>query len=171
MPTLSYTGLDRLIYNAATVRTQGTRARSVLCVFVLVMLNLVAQPCAMALGGMEEHDCPRCPPSHNDEHANHAVRGHDMAGHDMVSHDMASRNMPCATDATNCSLAEELNFDGRVVKLELNDPPTDTPVAIHIAIASAVVQRPATTSGWYSTRSPPPIPSVPLNVFYSVYLK
>lgn len=149
-----------------TTRAHRSSARSVLGVFVVVLLNLVVQPCAMALGDMDDHDCPRCPPSHADEHANHAMRGHDMAGHDM-----ASSQMPCATDATNCSLAEELNYDGRVVKLELKDSPNDAPIAIHPAISNAIVQRPARTNGWHSTRSPPPTPSVPLNVSYCVYLK
>ncbi len=149
-----------------TTRTLRSRARGVLGVFVVVLLNLVVQPCAMALGDMDEHDCPRCPPSHTDEHANHAMRGHDMSGHGM-----ASKQMPCATDATNCSLAEELNYDGRVVKLEPKDSPNDAPIAVHPAISDAPAHRPARTTGWHNTRSPPPTPSVPLNVSYCVYLK
>ncbi|MBT8092494.1 MAG: hypothetical protein KJN77_05600 [Gammaproteobacteria bacterium] len=160
-----------MIRTAATTRTQISRARSALGVFVVVLLNLAVQPCAMALGNVEDHDCPRCPPSHNDEHSNHAMRGHEMAGHDMAGHDGTSGEMPCATDATNCSLAEELNYDGRAVKLEVEDSPNDLPIAIHPSISNAAVRRPARNTGRHSTRSPPHIPSVPLNVYYCVYLK
>jgi hypothetical protein len=135
-------------------------------VFVVIWLNFVIQPCAMALGNVEDHDCPRCPPSHTDERPDHAMPGHDMAGHDMPSSEM-----PCATGAADCSLADELNHDGRAVKLELKDSPNDLPIAIHPSIAQASARQPAEYAGWRSTRSPPPAPSVPLNVFYCVYLK
>ena len=159
-------GSNKLNSATGKARAQRSSARSVLGVFVVVLLNLVVQPCAMALGGMSDHDCPNCPPSHADEHAHHAMQGNDMAGHQM-----APSEMPCATDATNCSLAEELNYDGRTVKLEPKDSPSDSPIAIHPAVVNVLAQRPAETTGWYNSRSPPPTPSVPLNIRNCVYLK
>ncbi|MBT8101306.1 MAG: hypothetical protein KJO82_16235 [Gammaproteobacteria bacterium] len=143
-----------------------SRMRSGLGVFVVALLNLVLQPCAMALGNMEEHDCPRCPPSHEDEQSAHAMHG----GH-MAAEDSASGEMPCSIAATDCSLLDEFNYDGRTVKLELNDAPNDSPIAIGFPIDYESGRRPAEYLGWHSTRSPPPQLSVPLNVFYCVYLK
>ena len=160
------TGFSHLALATGTTRTAQSRARSVLGVFVVVLLNLVVQPCAMALGSAEEHDCPHCPPEHTSEHM-----GHEMRGHDMASHDKAQATKPCATDATNCSLAEELNYDGRTVKLELKDSPSDSPIAMYPAVANVLAQRPVATTGWHSSRSPPPTPSIPLNVLNCVYLK
>jgi hypothetical protein len=140
-------------------------------VFVLVCLNLVVQPCAMALGSVEDHDCPRCPPSHTGERSKHGMHGHEMGRHDMAGHDMAPSEMPCATGATDCSLADEFNYDGRAVKLELKDSPNDLPIAIHPQAALVRTMQPAKHVGWHRTRSPPPGPSAPLNVIYCVYLK
>lgn len=139
------------------------RTRSVLAAFV-VCLNLVIQPCAMALGEMDEHDCPRCPPSHGNEHSQHAMHGH----HTVVD-EAAPGDMPCATKASDCSLVDEINFDGRSVKLEPKDTPTDSPIAIQSASVFEPTLRPAQRT-CHGSRSPPP-PSVPLNVYYCVYLK
>lgn len=120
----------------------------------------------MALGSIEEHDCPRCPPSHEDERSDHAMHG----GH-MAAEESASGEMPCSNAATDCTLLDELNYDGRTVKLELNDAPNDAPIAIGPPIAFESHLEPVESLGWHSTRSPPPPASVPLNVYYCVYLK
>jgi hypothetical protein len=133
--------------------------------FVVAWLNLALQPCAMAFDGPAEPDCPRCPPSDSPE-----VAHHDMAGHDMAGHEMASGDMPCLTVAADCSLDDELNYDGRAVKLELKDLPNDLPIAIHPAIALAPSMRAAEYVGRHRTRSPPRGSSTPLNVLYCVYL-
>lgn len=132
--------------------------------FVVIWLNLVLQPCAMALGGESDHKCPRCPPKQ--EHNDHAMRHGQMPGHDM-----AHNEMPCATDATDCSLFDELNYDGRIAKLEVNDAPTDCPIAIDTWGVSDANLIPAQYRGWYSSRSPPRGKTPPLNVLYCVYLK
>ena len=147
-------------------RVRPTRMRSILGVFVVAWLNLVMQPCAMALGDTEEHDCPRCPPSHVDERTDHAMHG----GH-MAAEESASGDMPCSIAATDCSLFDELNYDGRTVKLELNDAPNDCPIAIGFPPTFESALKPIEYRGWHSTRSPPPPASVPLNVYYCVYLK
>ena len=147
-------------------RARPTRMRSILGVFVVAWLNLVMQPCAMALGDMEKRDCPGCPPAHQDERSGHAMHGGDKA-----AEESASGEMPCATAATDCNLLDQLNYDGRTVKLELNDAPNDSPIAIGPPLTFESALKPIEYRGWHSTRSPPPPASVPLNVFYCVYLK
>lgn len=140
--------------------------RSILGVFVVAWLNLVMQPCAMALGDMQERDCPGCPPAHQDERSGHAMQGGDKA-----VEESASGEMPCATAATDCNLLYQLNYDGRTVKIDLNDAPNDSPIAIAPPPTFESALKPIEYRGWHSTRSPPPPASVPLNVFYCVYLK
>jgi hypothetical protein len=158
-----------------TRRPHAARTRSVLAVFVVAWMNLVLQPCAMALGGVEQHDCPRCPDSASADHAAHEMAGHDMvghemAGHDMAGHDMAMGDMPCASAATDCSLADELNYDSRNTELKPKDSPQDLPIAVLPAIATVPALRPADYAGWHRTRSPPPGSSTPLNITYCVFL-
>ena len=147
-------------------RARPSRMRSILGVFVVAWLNLVLQPCAMALGNMAENDCPRCPPSHEEQKSDHAMHGGRMA-----AEDAASGGMPCSDAATDCTLLDELNYDGRLVKLELNDAPNDSPIAIAPPFVCEPNLRPAAYHGWHPSRSPPPPSSVPLNVYYCVYLK
>jgi hypothetical protein len=140
--------------------------RSILGVFIVAWLNFVLQPCAMAIGNMEEHDCPRCPPSHEEMRADHAMHGRHLAAEETAPHEM-----PCANTATDCSLLDELNYDGRIVKLELDNAPVDTPIAVAPALISEPHLQHADCHSWHPARSPPPRSSVPLNVYYCVYLK
>ena len=158
--------IDGLTFAADKRQTRRTRMRGVLSVFVVAWLNLVMQPCAMALGSMEDHDCPHCPPSHEEGRSGHAGHGSHPTGNES-----ASGEMPCAVAATDCSLVDDFNYDGRTVKLELNDPPNDAQVAIGPSAVFGAEPRPAEDLVRHSTRSPPPPASVPLNVFYCVYLK
>lgn len=147
-------------------QTCRTRTRGVLGMLVIAWLNIAIQPCAMALGSIEDHDCPHCPPSHADEPSEHAVHGQHMA-----ARDSASSAMPCATQATDCGLPDELNFDGRAIKLELKDAPGDVSVAVLPAYGYQPARRPARYHHWHGSRSPPIASSVPLNIYYCVYLK
>lgn len=140
--------------------------RGILSVFVVAWLNLAMQPCAMALGDRDEHDCARCPPAHDAGQSDHAMHGSHMA-----AEEAAAVEMPCAIAATDCSLLDELNHDGRVVKLDVNNPADYALVGIAPPIDPELDLRPAENLGWHSGRSPPPSSSVPLNVYYCVYLK
>jgi hypothetical protein len=88
----------------------------------------------------------------------------------MAGHEMSSNNMPCDIEASDCSLADELNYDGRAAKLELKHSPGDSPLAILPIVSTDAVPRHESIAGWHSTRSPPPAPTVPLNIFYCIYL-
>lgn len=89
----------------------------------------------------------------------------------MPGNDTAKTEMPCSTGAADCSLADQLNYDGRSFKLEVKNAPNDLPLAVLPAVVFNPATRPAEYVDWHRTRSPPPGPSVPLNVFYCVYLK
>lgn len=127
-------------------------------------LNLVMQPCAMAFGST--NDCPRCPPSHHDEQTIQVVFGAPMA-----AGGSSSGEMPCSNAATNCTLLDELNYDGRTAKLDPSDLPDNTPDAIGPPRSLKWDREPAEYLGWHSTRGPPPRSGVPLNIDYCVYLK
>lgn len=131
-------------------------SRRVLGIFVVVWLNLALQPCAMALGGEMDHDCPHCPPSHEQQHD---------------GHDTASNDMQCATDAAAYSVLDEFNYDGRLATLKLKDTSNDLPVAI-VSVAELVPNvQPTRVAIPCPTRRPPPGSRTPLNVLYCVYLK
>lgn len=140
--------------------------RSILAGFIVAWLNLALQPCAMALGNLEDHDCPRCPPAHEDEQIDHAMHGRHMGAEDSVSVEM-----PCSIAAADCTILDEFNYDGRTVKLGLNDAPNDSPIAIVSPIFLESNLRLAEHISWHPSRSPPRPVSVPLNVYYCVYLK
>jgi hypothetical protein len=149
------------VNSLATFKQRQTPwARSVLGLFVVVWLNLALQPCAMAMGGDDDHDCPHCPPGHTQEHD-----GHDMASIEAVGHDM-----PCATVAADCSVLDDYNYDGRAVQLKVKDAPSDLPVALlpseqflADAQSNLVAYAPPNINH-------PPGPSLPLNILYCVYL-
>lgn len=135
-------------------------ARRALGMFVVVWLNLALQPCAMAMGGDDDHDCPHCPPSHTQRH-----EGHEMSSDTMPDHDM-----PCATGAADCTAFGAVNVDARSGDLKLRDAPIDqldviVPFAVSIADAgpsrTAVIEPP-----WPH----PPDSTPPLTVLYCVYL-
>jgi len=128
--------------------------------FAVVCLNLVLQPCAMAMDSIADHDCPHCPPS--------LEMGHE--GHGGGHGGMASTKMPCATSATDCSVVDDLNYDGRSTKLEPKDSPNELPLAIHPAIATVPSLRSTESFDRHRNRSPPPGNSTPLNILYCVYL-
>jgi len=140
--------------------------RSILAGFVVAWLNLALQPCAMALGTLEGPDCPRCPPAHEDEQIDHAMHGSHTG-----AEESASVEMPCSIAAADCTLLDEFSYDGRTVKLELNDAPHDSPVATVSPIYPQSNLPLAEHVSWHPSRSPPRPASVPLNVYYCVYLK
>lgn len=144
-------------------RRWNPKARQAFGVLAVLWLNLLFQPCAMALGADPHQDCPDCPPAHSQHD------GHEMAPADMA--DMADSGMPCAGSAADCGVVDELNYDGRNTQLKVKDAPLDSPLmvsafanpAAHIKPARHAYQRPA--------QRPPPGPSQTLNKLYCVYLK
>lgn len=145
----------------ATPRQRQTPwARRTLGMFVLVWLNLALQPCAMAMGGDDDHDCPHCPVSHTQRHD-----GHEMSSDAMTDHDM-----PCATGAADCTAFDEVNVDARTGQLKLKDAPTDQPVAIARFEGFFADASPNHTRVVRQPEAHPPDSSPALNVLYCVYL-
>lgn len=141
----------------ATFRNR--RAQSIVSGIIILWLNLVLLPCALALDGSDDHDCPNCPPEHTNQHA-----GHDMPGHVIVD------ELPCAISPEDCSFADDLIHDGRSIQLELNDAPSDVPLAVHPEFVQSPGLQPNGSARWQCVRGSPPGPRISLNILYCVYL-
>ena len=101
-------------YLASIRQQQQSWGRRALGLFAIVWLNLVLQPCAMAL--QSDVDCLHCPPAQMVEHTGvHGEMNHDV---------------PCTDSMSDCAIAEDLNHDGRSGQFKLKDAPADTPIAI-----------------------------------------
>lgn len=79
--------------------------------------------------------------------------------------------LPCATSADDCSLIDDLKYDGRNAELKLKDAPSNVLLAIHPSITQVSATRHGPGIGWHPSRSPPPGKRVPLNILYCVFLK
>ena len=102
-------------YLVSIRQQQQSWGHRALGLFVAVWLNLVLQPCAMALQS-DDYDCSHCPPAQMAEHTGmHGSMGH---------------NAPCADGMSDCVTADDLNHDGRSGQFKLKDAPADTPIAI-----------------------------------------
>ena len=117
-------------------------------------LNFALQPCAVALDGKDDHDCPHCP------------HGNDGSSAELP----ALAGMPCATSANDCGQAGELWFDGRDAGLKLKDAPSKVLLAILPVAPPVPAVRSVARERWHPARSPPPGNRTPLNVLYCVYL-
>lgn len=151
---------QRVISLSTDRQTTTPWVRRVAGLFVVMWLNLVFQPYAMALGGGTEQDCPRCP----------SALTHRHAGHDMDTHDRASGDGPCTTGVTNCGVLDDFTCDGRVARLRLKDAPDDTPLATNAFDSLLPATRSVGLVVLPPTRSYLPGNSLPLNVLYCVYL-
>lgn len=150
----------------ATLRQRQTPwARRVVGIFVVVWLNLALQPCAMAMGGGDDHDCPHCPTSHTRQHDGHEMSSDEMKGHEMTGHDM-----PCAMGAADCSVLDTAYIDSRTGQFKLKDGPSDLPATLIPSapwLANTSAER-VTLVAPFATDSPGTSP--PLNILYCVYL-
>ena len=136
----------------ATMRQRQTSwGRRVLSLFAVVWLSLALQPCAMAMGGDSDHDCPHCPPPESSHHATH-----DMTG------------MPCATGA-DCMALDEINYDGRTSTVKVGDAQYEA-VAILSPVATARRSLRVTRAGKTSDSCGYGGTSPPLNLLYCTYL-
>lgn len=115
----------------------------------------------MAFGGEHDGDCPNCPPSHSEQHD----------GHNLAPSDMADHEMPCASGVADCSILDELNYDGRNAQLKVKDAPEDLPVAILPVAQVALDIKPTRRIYLRPIQSHPPGPPQALNKLYCVYLK
>lgn len=144
----------------ATIRNRrSSMARRAFGAFVVVWLNLILQPCAMAIGS--EPDCPNCPPSHTPH----------IDGHEMATSDTVKQAMPCASGAVDCDILDDFNHDGRTAQVKVKDAPDELPIALLPAAVVASCIKPV------RQRDPSPVclypPGTPpaLTKLYCIYLK
>jgi hypothetical protein len=81
----------------------------------------------MAFGDANDHGCLHCPPMHSGESSAHSSHDMDNSGHDTA---------PCETSASQCAFLEDFNYDGRTVKVKVDNEPGDVPVGIVLSIAA-----------------------------------
>lgn len=140
---------------------RGPWGRRVLGLFVVVWLNVILQPCAMAFGGDSDHGCNHCPPAVSAEVSSHRAHEADSSEHS---------TSPCETNASQCAFLDDFKYDGRTAKVKIENAPADIPVGI---LASTVVFQPGNTSS--ALRGTVDISCLPgdppsLTVLYGVYL-
>lgn len=97
------------------------KGRGFLTLLVFAWLNVVLQPCAMAMANAIV--CPDCPPTHIDEQISDATmegHGHAMTmpegpggHHGAVEHDMGSAGELCAGELIDCVNLEDVNQTAR----------------------------------------------------------
>lgn len=141
-------------YRAHKRQASSPFARRALALFVVAWLNVVVQPCAMALTGGPDSDCIHCPP----EHAQH----HD--GHEMANQAEA----PCASDASGCDALDEFNHDTRTTKLKTSLQ--DLPLCITSPIRDVLAAPRYTSADFSSAAGPPDWASPPLHKLHCAYL-
>lgn len=92
-------------------QTRAGKARRLLGVLAVLWFNMAVQPCAMAAD--DDHDCPHCPPAHENT----------MAGHH--AHGASDAKMPCAALEAQCADVGDVSVETRA---ELNPGDLDQPV-------------------------------------------
>ena len=161
--------------NALTIlatirRKQAAWTPGVLGLFVVVWLNLALQPCAMAMGNEHEHDCPRCPPSHQ-QHQHLPDPSHPMPTDGLAAGGaLCPGVVSCAEAPGACGASEALYHDGRSVQPKVEDSPQDLPTVVLPVDVIPVDMRPRWPERWSVAIRP--VPGFPPALFslYCVYL-
>lgn len=126
----------------------GNRVRSTLALVLVAMLNLVVQPCSMAMDADSGHPCPHCPVSVAGEHDMHAA--------------------PVA-DTADCEIIEAVSHDVRSAQFGQKDATDDLSVAVIELSSPRLPELPSGALVYRSSSGVPP-GGPPLNVLYCVYL-
>ncbi len=129
--------------------------------FVVVWLNMVLQPCAMAFGDAIDHACQHCPPAHVEEVAAHGAHGANHSD---------SGASPCDTDASQCTFLDDFKYDGRVSNVKVKDAPSDEPVGFAPPIAVVSPGDRSCVISDVGDRSFLPGHQPLLNILYCVYI-
>lgn len=129
--------------------TQG-----VVGLLAVLVLNMVVLPCAMAFG-LDDHDCPHCPPAEQ----------HEMAGHH--DHESAVKS-PCAEVQSQCCELAEASVDTRGGKFKVRDG-----ADLEVVPVAAVATTPVLSVAHVEPRPRPPDPRAafpPRHKLFCVYL-
>ena len=143
-----------MISRATARRKPAALKRNLLGLLSVLWLNMAVLPCAMAFG-VDDHDCPHCPPADEQPMAGHNGHG-DEAGPD------------CASVGSSCADGGAVSVDTRGNPLKVSDAGDDE-VFVGFALVSTLAQ--PTTAFTASVDPPdPPGTSVPRHVLFCVYL-
>ena len=142
-------------------QTRAPWARRVIGMFVVVCLNMVMQPCAMAFSSAADHNCPHCPTPMAEEGAANSM--HHAADSD-------SSSAPCDAGLSQCMVDDEASFDSRTSSIKIKVAPADMPLAIASAQPVIVFADYSPALPRSSIRSWLPGNPPSLNVLYCVYL-
>jgi len=139
---------------------QAPWTRSVLGLFVVVWLNMVLQPCAMAFGDPNNPDRAHCPTMQTEETTSQSA--YDAAESAGV--------LPYETSAAQCAFIDDFNYDGRMVEAKVKNEPSDETPGVAapfpaIALEKGLMASPGAGNHSFFPGDPPP-----LNVLYCVYL-
>ena len=136
--------------------TRFVATNKLLSALLVLWVNLALQPCAIAAG--EDHDCPHCPPAHDEGMSAH--RGH---------HGEKEATQPCAAMQSDCCDELPSNVGPRDADKKVRDF-ADQPAVI--AEQSAWLDTITTGRPVSATGPPAPVAaSPPLHVLHCVYLK
>ena len=143
----------------ATIRQRFT-ARGVAALISLLWLNLAMLPCAMALEG--EHNCPNCPPEHDQPMASH----HDHADAD------ADTAPDCKTAQADCCDLEDFSIDDRGQKSSQKDGKNGGEQFTMSSTTDPVRRARPVQAAHFPTGPPDPNPGARrLHALHCVYLK
>lgn len=147
--------------------------RRLLTLLVLAWLNLVLQPCAMAMAA--DAACPGCPPAHADRPMGHASKAthehaavpHDGMGSDAVAHEHNTDGGACGGSLVDCVRLGDIN------QCDRQQPLTPDHTTVWLAPPPMVSAQPGyrdppVFSAGDAARLAGAFP--PLNVLYCVYL-
>lgn len=136
-----------------------SRPRFAAALLAAFCLNLVLQPCAMALGALGE--CLDCPPDID----------HGSLSHHAAAPAAAASDAACATGTAGCAAVGGYSHEQRGWQLKLKDAPAGASVAIVESNPFLLELRRSVLPQVLRRTSPRPGASPPLNVLYCVYLK
>lgn len=135
------------------------RLRGAWAVVLVAMLNLVAQPCAMATEMEPGHPCPHCPTeAMAGERHGHAGSGHAPAESGQVA------------EVADCDFVDIYSHDSRPAQPGFKDSPDDQP-ACALDSRSADARARVARGGEPAAHAVPDYRRPPLNVLHCVYLK
>ena len=161
MYTVCWPRENTLKIRSTIKQSRAPWARRVLGMFVVVCLNMVMQPCAMAFSSAADHDCPHCPTSMSEEGAAHSMQH---------ATDSDSSSTPCDAGLSQCMVDDEASVDSRTLSIKIKDAPADMPLAIASSIPVIVFADYSPALPRSSIRSWLPGNPPSLNVLYCVYL-
>jgi len=135
--------------------------RRSLTLLVLAWLNLVLQPCAMAMAG-DSASCPDCPAAHVHEHMGAAT----MAEHD---HEMDAGSTRCGGGLIDCVNLDDINQGDRQKQLPIDSGPVLLALPPMEYVHADDRRAPAPFGAGDAARLRGAFP--PLHVLHCVYLK